>query len=150
MYRLVSAILLLLTASSPAWAMQPELTVLDRCEGADAVIIGEVTSGEVVWTPDGQILTRRWVATQRVIRGTVPATLEINLPGGELQGLGQWVEDVPKLDEDKRYVLFLEAEPGGAWHVFGGEAGAWLVQDKNGGQGLPHLDALRILGVCRG
>lgn len=150
MYSSAYVLLLLAAGSTPAWAMQPELSLRERCEGADAVIVGEVTSGEVVWTADGQILTRRWVATQRVIRGAAPATVEVRLPGGELQGLGLWVEDVPQLEEDHRYVLFLEATPGGGWQVYGGEAGAWLLQDRNGGPGLPHVDALRILGVCRG
>lgn len=138
---------LTLLVGSPAIAMQDRLTRFELCVRADLVVIGEVTSAETVWTEDG-IERHAWVAVGRTISGRPRDTVEVRLPGGTIGELRHWVEDVPELEEDLRYLLFLYEDWAGGLQVLGGDAGAVRIQPPAGGEGEPYISALASVGRC--
>ncbi len=146
---LIAGLLTLIAA--PALSMQEEVDRLDLCDLADTVVIAEATSHEVVWAEgdEGGILTRAWFAPVMTVRGDVPDTIELLLPGGELSGVHYEVEDVPKEpDTDKRYLLFLRSTGDGAFVVVGGEAGAVRLADPGETKGERYIEAVASVGAC--
>ena len=104
----------------PASALQEEASRPELCTISDAVAIAEVTSAEVAWTEDadGGIVRRVWFALSLSLRGDAPETLEVLLPGGEIDGVRYKVEDSPEqLRLDRRYLLFLDRNKDG-WLSF--------------------------------
>lgn len=136
--------------AGPSAAMQLELSRPELCGLAERVVIGEVTSGETLWAEGdtGGILRRVWLASERQLRGSGPDTVEIVLPGGTIGDVTHTVEDVPELDVDGRYLLFLSRNEAGSWQVIGGEQGAVRIQPPQGGDGERFVDALVSVGRC--
>ena len=98
---------------------------LDRptlCSLAKSVVIAEPTSSGTQWAAGdrGGIERRTWLSVAQSLRGQTGDTLEVILPGGSIGGISQWVEDVPTLEMDKTYLLFL-GEHKGRLHIIGGE-----------------------------
>lgn len=142
---------LVLLLAVPASAMQIEASRPELCSRADAVVIAEVTSYEVVWAEgdDGGILTRVWFAPTMTLHGDAPETVELLLPRGEIDGLRFEVEDTPERpDLDKRYLLFLSNGPDGTSFIVGGEAGAIRIADPGEHKGERYIDALASVGGC--
>ncbi len=143
--------LLTVLMALPAWAMQLQMTRPELCGISHRVVIGEVTSGETLWAEGeyGGVFRRVWFATERTLRGDEADTIEVILPGGTIGDFVHTVEDVPDLQIDGRYLLFLQQSPAGAWFVVGGEQGAVRVQPPAGGDGERFIDALASVGDCR-
>lgn len=97
-------LLLALTAS----AAQMELPEGQLRVASDLRVLAEVTSTEVRWAEgdEGGLETVVWLSPLDA-SGPVDDTLSIVLPGGTLGDYTHWVEDVPSMQEDDRYVLFL-------------------------------------------
>jgi len=139
---------LALLVASPAAALQLQLSRPALCSIADRVLIGEVTSDEVHWTEEGGIARRAWIAVERDLRGHGEDTAELMLPGGVIGDIEHWVEDVPNLRMDGRYMLFLRDNPDGSYSVLGGDQGAVLVAPPAGGEGEAFIEALASVGRC--
>jgi hypothetical protein len=127
--------------------MQIELTRPEMCEEAARVVVAEVTGSEARWSqaPDGGIETVVWLAVRQDVKGQGMDTVELSLLGGAIGELWQWVEDQPRLEPDRTYLLFLDAQG----RVLGGDQGAVAVRiegDPGGGEPLKH--ALASLGSC--
>lgn len=139
-----------LFAVSPAMALQIWMPRTELCAVADRVVIGEVTSGETLWGEgdEGGIYRRMWIAAERNLRGGGADTVELILPGGEIDGFVDRVEHVPDLEIDKRYLLFLKVSEHGSWRISGGDLGASLVAPPEGGEGETFLQALASVGRC--
>jgi hypothetical protein len=147
----LAVILVALSLALPAAAMQMKLSRSELCSVSDVVVIAEVTSAETLWAPgdDGAIFRRAWLTTWRAVAGQAADTVEVILPGGEIDGVSHHVEHVPELELDRRYLLFLQRGPDGSLGVVGGEAGAVLVAPPDGGLGEPYISALASVGGCR-
>lgn len=145
----------LLALAAPASALQMAVTRPQLCAVADAVVLGRVIDMETLWaaTAEGGVERHAFVETFQVARGAPAATYEVVLPGGTIGKLRHWVEDVPKLEIDSAYMLFLARTPEG-WQVIGGEAGAVpLFAPRPGddglfGKGEIPQDAIASLGAC--
>ena len=140
-----------LTLSGAALAVQEEVDRIDLCELADAVVIAEVTSFEVLWAEgeSGGILTRVWFALDMTLRGDVPETVTLVLPGGAIGTVRHEVEDQPQRPSlDRRYLLFLKQLPTGEFKVVGGEGGVAPIAEPGGGGGERYIDALSSVGAC--
>lgn len=138
--------------ASPALALQIAMTPAERFERAALVVVGEVTSSEVLWEPTalGGVETHVWIAPERALRGRIPPVLQVNFPGGELGGVRVEVDDAPSFVQDRRYLLFLVADGRGGWSVLGGPDGA-LRLDTPGQSPGPTLDeTLARLGIASG
>ena len=133
----------------PAHALEIRTDPPARCAMSDAVVVAEVTSTQSGWVagPVGGIATTVDVDVSRVAHGHAPTSLQIVLPGGRADGYWQWVEDVPALTVDHRYLLYLRAGDDGTWGLVGGEASAVALRFGPDGQ-ADEAAAIAALGSC--
>ncbi|NLG26977.1 MAG: matrixin family metalloprotease [Chloroflexi bacterium] len=97
------------------------------CDEAASVVWGEVVSVQSHWD-DGRtgIASTVVLAVNQYLRGAGAATLNLEVEGGEIDGLGQWVEDAPRFAAGEEAVVFLDKRArvlGGAQGKFTGVAG---------------------------
>ena len=140
-----------LALAGSALAVQEEVDRIDLCDLADAVVIAEVTSWEVLWVEgdSGGILTRVWFALDMTLRGDAPETVSLQLLGGDIGNVRHDVEDQPPRPQlDRRYLLFLKRLPGGEYRVVGGEGGAVVIAEPGRQDGERYIEALASVGGC--
>lgn len=132
-----------------ASALQLDLSRPQLCSIADAVILAEVTDLETFWSEDqeGGIVRHAAIANLKTVHGQADAALTVLLPGGTIGELTQWVEDVPALRVDTRYLLFLDKVDHG-WQVIGGDAGAVLITPGGWRAGETEEKAIASVGGC--
>jgi hypothetical protein len=143
-------LLLSLLTSPGSHAAQQQVDRPTLCSVSTAVVIAEVSSIETQWAAGerGGIERRAWLSVLQTPRGEPKDTLEIILPGGNMGEISQWVEDVPKLQPDTPYLLFLGTYQE-RLQIIGGDQGAIPIASKPGVPGEPLADALKSLGGCR-
>jgi hypothetical protein len=139
----------LLMLSSQALALQQQVTREALCGVSSVVLVAEVTSIETRWSEGetGGIERVAWLAPVQNAVGELSPQKPVLLPGGELNGLTYWVEDVPKLETDQQYLLFLK-DRGGFYEAIGGDAAPIPIQSTPGTRGQPITQALNELGGC--
>lgn len=145
--------LALLLAAPLAQALQMDLTRPELCELSHQVVVGEVTDLETRWTDEvgGGIERVVHVAVADRIKGGRGDgdSVEVVLPGGEIDGLGHWVEDVPRLLVNGRYLLFLAPALDGTLQVIGGDFGAVRITPEGSRIGETLDKATASVEVCR-
>lgn len=117
-----------------------------QATSADRIFVGTVTtvvSRPVAAAPKYFETVVRF-QVEETVAGTVPATVEITLSGGEMGGIRQRVEDMPELAVGERYVVLLEAEQTprltspfvgfnqGLYRVVGDALATAVVRDRKG------------------
>jgi len=132
-----------------AQAATLQLSRTELCELSSKVLVGEVSSQETRWSSGGAGAIERvvWVSVSTDVKGPPTSSVEVVLPGGQLQGVGHWVEDTPRLIENGRYLLFLQPIEG-RWFVTGGEQGAIRLTPQGARVGETEADALASVGAC--
>ncbi len=138
-----------LSLSSQALALQQEVTREALCSISSVVLVAEITSIETRWSEgeSGGIERVAWLAPIQASLGELSPNKPVVLPGGELNGLTYWVEDVPKLEADQQYLLFLK-DRGGFYEAIGGENAPIPVRSTQGTRGQPIEQALSELAGC--
>ncbi len=98
---------------------------LDRlCREATSIVWGEVRSVTPHWDAGrATISSTVSLAVNQHLKGAGAASLVVQAPGGELDGLGLWVEDAPRFAAGEEIILFLD-EVG---QVLGGAQGKFTV-----------------------
>ncbi len=138
----------LLWLALPAFSAQLELSAPELCGLSTHVVVGEVTSTEVLWSsgPEGGLETHVWLAVEAVVHGEPVDTVEIVFPGGERDGWKHWVEDTPELVPDRRYSLFVQQGEHGA-QVVGGDQGAMQLK-RSADVDAFSQDLQAVMGAC--
>lgn len=97
-------------------ATMVEMSLEDLGNNSEAAIVGRVESAESLWSNDGEtIITSALVSVARVLKGSDPGKLvTVEYDGGEVNGLGLLVSDMPKVSKGEDVVLFLKAKYSGA------------------------------------
>jgi hypothetical protein len=136
--------------STHALALQQQVTREALCEVSTVVLVAEITSIETRWAEGetGGIERVAWLAPIHVHRGALSPNSPVILPGGEINGLTYWVEDVPQLEADQQYLLFLE-DHGSSYAAIGGENAPIPVRSTPGTRGASIAQALAELGRCQ-
>ena len=143
-------LLLSLLASPGSHAAQQQVDRPTLCSISTAVVVAEVTTIETQWAAGerGGIERRAWLSVLQTPQGEPQDTLEIILPGGSMGDISQWVEDVPKLELDRPYLLFLGTYQE-RLQIIGGDKGAIPIATKADEPGESLAKALKSLGGCR-
>ena len=143
-------LILCLLASPGTFAAQQRVDRPSLCSVAAAVVVAEVTTIETQWAAGerGGIERRAWLSVLKTAHGDPKDTLEIILPGGSMGQISQWVEDVPSLQLDRPYLLFLGTHQD-RLHIIGGDQGAIPISMAPGSPGESMAEALNSLGGCR-
>jgi len=134
---------LALCAALPAMAaVAPEVSVEAMAREADAVVRGRVVSATSRWAPDGRHI-RTLVSLRRLStwRGSSPADLVVDVPGGSVGDIAQAVSGAPSFETGEEVVVFLRAAGAGRWRVLGLALGKFRVE---AGSAVPKLAGVRI------
>ena len=142
----------LLVAPALALGLQMELTRPELCEVCHRVIIGEVVNSHTQFAShDGRSIERVvQVAVSDAVLGPADPMVEIVLPGGMIGDIGHWVEDVPKLMVNGRYLLFVATAMDGKDKIVGGDQGAVRITRPGARIGETLAEATASVEVCRG
>lgn len=143
------AVPFLLLLPAIATAMQMTLTRPQLCDVSHRVVFAEVTDLETVWADADGIERHAFVSVSDTVKGTKVDSLIIDLPGGQIGEVGHWVEDVPNLMVNGRYLLFLAPNMEGDLTVIGGEQGAVRITKEGARIGETMTEALTSVEVCR-
>jgi hypothetical protein len=113
---------------------------------SDIVVVGKVGSRISEWTSDrSRIQTRVTIAVTDAIKGTgVPEAIEVVVPGGEVDGVGEWYSHTTRFAQDEDVVLFANSDHQGKFRVAGGEGGKLsITTDRVSGEKvIPRVGSL--------
>ncbi len=114
-------------------------------DSASDIIIGTVSDLTSYWNEDRTaIFSSVRLSVDEVLKGTPEDTITVTVPGGEVDGIGQWVSNTPGFTQNESAVVFLEREPelqfsqvafgtaqpaGGSYQVTGRSRGKLAVVD---------------------
>lgn len=122
------------------------MTTAAQATAADRIFVGtvaNVTSRPNAARPQYFETVVRFTVDQ-IVAGSVPATVEVTLSGGEVGGIRQRVDEMPELAPGERYVVLLEAEQSprltspfvgfnqGLYRVVGDPGASAVVRDRRG------------------
>jgi hypothetical protein len=110
-------------------------------QNASDVVRARVTSTRPAWTEDGRrLMTVVEVGVLESYKGAARGRLTILQPGGELDGVGQRVSGVARLDVGEEVVLFLERQ-GPVHRVVGLAQGVYRVNREGAPEAARALPA---------
>ena len=97
-----------LASTGPVQADEEKSNLAELTAGADSVIVGTVVESDSYWNDEHTgIYTSAVLAVDEELKGTVGQdSITITLPGGEADGIGQWVSDEPSFNQGEKAVVF--------------------------------------------
>ncbi len=99
----------LLAISPSAKALMVEMSIEDLTGQADVILTGQVKEVESRRGADRtMIYTYTTLAVDRYIKGGAGGTLTIITEGGNVDGDGVWVEDMPEFSKNESMLVFLK------------------------------------------
>jgi len=118
----------------------------DMTKQSDLVVSGKVAGRISEWTPKhDRIQTRITLAVDQAMKGSAPGSaITIVVPGGEVDGVGEWYSHSVAFQENENVVVFAKRDNGNAYRVVGGEAGKISVKqdEKTGKKFIPNIGSL--------
>ncbi|MCJ7655127.1 MAG: putative Ig domain-containing protein, partial [Dehalococcoidia bacterium] len=102
-----------LAFTGPVQADEGKSNLAELTAGADSVIVGTVVERSSYWNDERTgIYTSVVLSIEEGLKGTVcQDRITVTLPGGEADGIEQWVSDVPSFDQGEKAVVFLKKIP---------------------------------------
>jgi len=99
-----------LAGASPVQSMMVGLSTENLSRDSELVVLGDVGDTMYIWSDDGKaILTSAVIVINEVIKGHyIDRTIQVEYPGGELDGIGLKVSDEPDIKKGEKVVLFLK------------------------------------------
>ncbi|WP_242393709.1 hypothetical protein [Anaeromyxobacter oryzisoli] len=130
MKRPLAAILVLLALCSAvpaAAALFRAASVEEAARSSDAVARGTVVRMASRYAPgSGRIVTDVEIAVSSAWKGSPGERVTVTVPGGQVGGVGQYVDAAPVFAVGEEVVVFLARRPG-AWLVNGLAMGKWTI-----------------------
>lgn len=121
----------------------------DLVKRSDVIVVGKVGKRTSEWTENKRmIVTRIEITVDEVIKGqSQGSTITVVVPGGEVDGVGEWYSHTPRFAEEEELVLFAEQAGAGRLRVTGGEEGkiAVMKDEVTGQRTIPNLGTLEQL-----
>jgi len=125
---------------------------------SDVVVVGKVGALASQWNNNRtRIETRVTVSVEQTLKGTAPgSSMTLVIPGGEVDGVGEWYSHSVRFDRDEDVVLFAQREKGDHYRVVNGPEGKISVtRDPRTGAktiasgGSLESFATRIQGIAK-
>jgi hypothetical protein len=129
-------VLFLLTASV-ALAQERQLSTEQLTTGSDVVVVGKVAEMKSSWTPDrSRIVTTVSISVDEQLKGAASgSTLAVVVPGGEVDGVGEWYSHSARFRRDEEVVVFARKDKEGTLRIAGGSQGKIsVIRDAEKGQ----------------
>lgn len=113
---------------------------------AEVIVVGKVGGLVSEWTHNHtRIETRVTVSIDQTIKGNAPGnSITVVIPGGEIDGVGEWYSHSARFARDEDVVLFAKKEKSGRYHVAGGESGKISIKrdERTGARVIPNVGTL--------
>lgn len=114
---------------------------------ADVVVAGKVNALKMEWNEDkSRIQTSVTIAVDETMKGGVEGgTLTVVVPGGEVDGVGEWYSHSVRFKADEEVVVFATKDRKGTMRVTLGEKGKFLVENdvKTGTKVISNIGSLK-------
>ncbi len=99
---------------------------------ADFILVGTVTNIDTLQdAEDKSIYTLVSISIEQSIKGNLGQRITITVPGGEVDGIKEWVEDSPSFRVSERVVIFLHQEDVDTFSVVGSFQGKFSIDENN-------------------
>jgi hypothetical protein len=81
--------------------------------GADSIIVGTVVERNSYWNDEhNRIYTSVVLSVEESFKGEASQDrITVTLPGGEAEGIGEWVSEMPSFEQGEKAVVFLKKLP---------------------------------------
>lgn len=124
-----AAILLFLASSPPvALSQHRAMTPEDLTRGSDVVAVGRVKELKSEWSSGkNAIVTRVTLGVDEFLKGGSGLTMTVIVPGGEIDGVGEWYSHTARFKQDEDVLLFAKRQGSSELRVTGGEDGKMLI-----------------------
>jgi len=113
---------------------------------SEVIVAGKVNALKSEWTADkSRIQTRVTIAVDETMKGSVEGgTLTVVIPGGEVDGVGEWYSHTVGFKTDEEVVVFAMKDKTGKYRVTAGERGKFLVEKdaESGSRIIPNVGSL--------
>ncbi len=135
----IISLTLLLFSSQTTQALMLKLTLEDMANRADSIVVGSVVHSSSQWNADHtRIYTTVAIAVEESIKGAPGGNIiTISVPGGEAEGITEWVSDTPSFALGERAVVFLEQLPDTRFEVYGQVQGKFTIDEQDEVEGIP-------------
>ena len=141
------ALLSLLVLAGTSAALLPEMTREDLIIGSETIVQGTVSEVRCAWAEDhSSIYTYVTLDVADQFKGApVGSELVIQIPGGQVGEITQWVSDTPTLVPGMEVILHLFLKETGYLWIYGWEKGVLLVDNGTIPDYLMTVDQFRQL-----
>ena len=133
---------LLLWSQPPTQSIQTDQMVRE----SDVIVVGSVGALKSEWNSDrSRIQTLVTIHVDEAVKGSVQGgSLTVVIPGGEVDGVGEWYSHSVRFQDTEEVVVFAKKDQKGVMRVTGGEHGKFLVKaGKNAGAKIiPNVGSL--------
>jgi transcriptional regulator CtsR len=91
-----------------AQAETGESALQDLFNGADSIIVGTVVEHSSYWNEEHTgIYTTVILSVEESLKGAIIERITVILPGGEVDGMWEWVSSMPSFEQGEKVVVFL-------------------------------------------
>jgi len=98
---------------------------------SEVVARGKVREMRSEWDETGsRIRTRVSLSVDEYLKGGGAGTMEVFVPGGEVDGVGELYTHMPRFKQDEDVVVFAEKDKKGRYRITGGNEGKFAVKDN--------------------
>jgi hypothetical protein len=140
----LSLFLPLLLWSQPA-ATQSTIQTEQLIAQSDVIVVGSVGALKSEWNADrSRIQTIVTINVDEAVKGSVGGALSVVVPGGEVDGVGEWYSHCARFQDTEEVVVFAKKDQKGVMRVTDGEHGKFLVKEgkKAGSKIIPNVGSL--------
>ncbi|MFH0767968.1 MAG: matrixin family metalloprotease [Chloroflexota bacterium] len=135
---IIISLVLLLFSSKTTQALMLKLTLEDMANQADSIVVGSVVQSSSAWNAEHtRIYTTVTIAVEEAIKGVTGNTVTITVPGGEAEGITEYVSDVPSFEQGERAVVFLDQVSDTRFEVYGQVQGKFNIDEQGEVGGIP-------------
>jgi hypothetical protein len=123
------AVFLLQALNTPfGWSQTQATTPEDLTRGSDVIAVGKVKELKSEWVSGKKaIVTRVTIDVSEFLKGGAGQTVTVLVPGGEVDGVGEWYSHTARFKKDEDIVLFAKKQGTSDLHVTGGESGKLII-----------------------
>lgn len=107
-----------------------ETVLKTLADNADVIVVGKVGELASEWNEDkSRIRTQVRISVNDGIKGAAPGELlTVTVPGGEVDGVGEWYSHTARFEREEDVVLFGTRDTGGRIRVTGGQIGKLSIR----------------------
>lgn len=112
------------------------VTLAEMTEQADVIVVGKVSATASSWAGGrATIQTVATITVDEALKGDIAGSqVQVTVPGGEVDGIGEWYSHSTRFAKDEDVVLFAKKDASGALRIRPGSKGKFsVIEDKASG-----------------